>query len=110
MPTHLRKITSGQRQADVLVHEATYAQRDEELANRCMHSTSVVAARVASAAKVKQLILTYFSPRYDTGSQTEPDDLLREARVIFPNTETAYDFMTVEAPRRLSTARDPLSA
>jgi ribonuclease Z len=86
--------------ADLLIHEATYAQRDEELALRSLHSTSSIAARVASAANAKRLILTHISPRYGPGDEIGPDDLLNEARAIFPNTELAHDFLTVEVPRR----------
>lgn len=89
------------RDADVLIHEATYAQRDEELARRSLHSTSRMAARVAQEAEVKQLLITHISPRYIVGNPIEPDDLLAEARAIFPNTEMAHDFLTVEVPRRL---------
>ena len=84
------------RDADVLIHEATFSSRDTENAYRSMHSTTEMAARVAQEAEVKQLILTHISPRYVPGSEIEPDDLLREARAIFPNTELAYDFMRFE--------------
>ena len=89
------------RDADVLIHEATFAQQDEELAQQSMHSTTVMAAEVAAQAGVKQLIITHFSPRYIPGQRITPDDLLREARAVFPNTEMARDFLTVEVPRRL---------
>jgi ribonuclease Z len=86
--------------ADVLIHEATYAHRDEELARRSLHSTSVMAARVALEAGAKQLLLTHISPRYMPGNRIEPDELLSEARAVFPNTEMAHDFLTVEVARR----------
>jgi ribonuclease Z len=87
------------RDADLLIHEATYAHVDEELAYRGMHSTSVMAARVAAEAGVRQLIMTHFSPRYAPGGPLEPNELLREARVVFPETEMAHDFMTVDVAR-----------
>jgi ribonuclease Z len=86
--------------SDVLIHEATYAHRDEELARRSLHSTSVMAARVALEAGAKQLLMTHISPRYMPGNPVEPDELLSEARAIFPNTEMAHDFLTVEVARR----------
>lgn len=86
--------------ADVLVHEATFAHQDAELAYQRLHSTSTMAAQVALAAQVQQLIMTHFSPRYAPGNQLEIKDLLLEARAIFPNTELASDFLTVEIPRR----------
>ena len=87
------------RDADVLIHEATYAHLDEELAYRSLHSTSIMAARVALAAQARLLVLTHFSPRYAPGNPIEPKDLLREARAIFPNTELAADFLSIEVAR-----------
>lgn len=87
------------RGADVLVHEATYAIADEELARRSLHSTTGMAARVASQAGVKQLLITHFSPRYAPGGPIEPEELLREARAIFPDTLMARDFFTFDIPR-----------
>jgi ribonuclease Z len=86
--------------ADVLIHEATFAHQDAELAYQRLHSTSTMAAQVALAAQVQQLIITHLSPRYAPGNVIEPKDLLLEARSIFPNTEMAADFLTVNIPRR----------
>jgi len=86
--------------ADVLIHEATFAHQDAELAYQRLHSTSTMAAQVALAAQVQQLIITHLSPRYAPGNSIEPKDLLLEARSIFPNTEMAVDFLTVNIPRR----------
>ena len=60
------------------------------------HSTSTMAAQTALAAGVTQLMLTHLSPRYVPGNPVTPDDLLNEARAIFPNTELAKDFLSVE--------------
>ena len=89
------------RDADLLVHEATFAHQDAQLAFDRLHSTSTMAAQVALGAGVKQLIMTHFSPRYAPGNSVVLDDLLQEARAIFPHTELAYDFLTYEVPRRL---------
>ncbi|MGI0489058.1 ribonuclease Z [Pantanalinema rosaneae CENA516] len=86
--------------ADVLIHEATFAHQDAELAYQSLHSTSTMAAQVALAAQVKQLIMTHFSPRYLPGNGLELKDLLQEARSIFPQTELASDLWTFEIPRR----------
>lgn len=85
---------------DVLIHEATFAHQDAELAFQRLHSTSTMAAQVALAAQVQQLIMTHFSPRYGPGNGVELKDLLAEARSIFPQTELASDFWTYEIPRR----------
>ncbi|XPM52863.2 MAG: ribonuclease Z [Leptolyngbya sp. IPPAS B-1204] len=86
--------------ADVLVHEATFSHQDAELAYQRLHSTSTMAAQVALAAQVKQLIMTHFSPRYAPGNAIVLDDLLAEAKAIFPRTIMAHDFFTYEIPRR----------
>ena len=88
------------QEADVLIHEATFAHQDAQMAFESLHSTSTMAAQVALAAQVKQLIMTHFSPRYTPGNSMDVKDLLEEARAIFPRTMLAYDFLTYEVPRR----------
>lgn len=85
---------------DVLIHEATFSHQDAQMAIDRLHSTSTMAAQVALAARAKLLLMTHFSPRYGPGNDIVLDDLLQEARAIFPNTEMAYDFLTYEVPRR----------
>jgi ribonuclease Z len=92
------------READVLIHEATYAVEDEDLARRSLHSTTAMAARVAVEARARQLLITHLSPRYAPGNAVEPLDLLAEARTIFPRTELAQDFLTISVPPRRTTA------
>jgi len=92
------------RDADLLIHEATFASEDEDLAQRSLHSTARMAARVAVEAGAKQLLLTHLSPRYALGNTLGPDDLLGEARATFPRTELAHDFLTIEVPRHQSSA------
>ncbi len=88
---------------DVLIHEATFSHQDAQLAIDRLHSTSTMAAQVALAAGVKQLIMTHFSPRYAPGNDIQLEDLRQEARAIFPNTEMAYDFWTYEVERHRPT-------
>jgi ribonuclease Z len=75
--------------ADVLVHEATYAN-DFPDANKHGHSTSAQAAFIAKAARVRTLYLTHISPRY-----TNAKPLVDEARKIFPETHEAKDLLAV---------------
>lgn len=84
------------KDADLLIHEATFAHQDADMAYQRLHSTSTMAAQAALNAGVKKLIMTHFSPRYAPGNALQLDDLLSEARMIFPNTSMAYDFMTYE--------------
>jgi ribonuclease Z len=79
------------RGADVLIHEATYAEDMLAEAEERGHSTAAGAARVAAEAGVGLLFLTHFSVRYRDVNQ-----LLDEARAIFPNTEAAADLMAFD--------------
>jgi len=83
------------RGADVLVHEATFAEELIERAEEDLHSTPGGAALVARKAKVKRLVLTHISARYG-----DPKVLLEEAKKIFPNTVVAEDFMRIEVPMK----------
>ncbi len=73
--------------AKLFVCEATYSDRDKELAESHLHMTAKQAAELARKAKAKHLILTHFSARYQNTYE-----LLKEARSIFPNTDAAEDF------------------
>ncbi|MGD1921724.1 MAG: ribonuclease Z, partial [Pleurocapsa sp.] len=86
--------------ADVLIHEATFAHQDADKAFEKMHSTTTMAAQVALMAGVKQLIMTHFSPRYAIGNPIQLDDRKSEARAIIPTTKLADAVYTYEVPRR----------
>ncbi|MFN6560459.1 MAG: ribonuclease Z [Nostoc sp. ChiSLP01] len=88
------------KDVDVLIHEATFAHQDADMAFQRLHSTSTMAAQTALAAGAHRLIMTHFSPRYAPGNNLELKDLLQEARAIFKSTDMAYDFMVHEVPRR----------
>ncbi len=74
------------RGADALVVEATYLEEEADLARRFAHLTARQAATLAAEAGVGRLILTHLSRRY------REQDVLREAREVFPNTVVARDF------------------
>ncbi|AFZ23958.1 RNAse Z [Cylindrospermum stagnale PCC 7417] len=86
--------------ADVLIHEATFAHQDADMAFQRLHSTTTMAAQTALAAGAHRLIMTHFSPRYAPGNTLDLQDLLQEARAIFPSTDMAHDFMVYDVPRR----------
>lgn len=76
--------------ADLLIHESSYADSEKELAAERMHSSASEAARIAKAAKAKMLLLTHISARYKSADQIE-----RDARKTFKNTIVAKDGYTV---------------
>ncbi len=92
------------READLLIHESTYSHKETEMAYERGHSTATMAAQIASKAKVNQLILTHLSPRYTPGNATSPNDLLNEAKAIFPNTQLARDFLQIEVKKRCNSS------
>jgi len=65
---------------DLLYHEATFLQSEEELAGKTMHSTAKQAASIALKANVKQLILGHYSTRYESITTFK-----EEAETIFDN-------------------------
>jgi ribonuclease Z len=74
------------RDANVLVIEATFLERDASIARGFGHLTAAEAAKLAATSDVKQLVLTHISGRY-------PDEeILAEAAKAFPNSRIAMDF------------------
>jgi ribonuclease Z len=80
------------KDADLLVHEATFGDEEHDRALDTAHSTAREAARVAREAGVKRLVLTHVSSRYDT----DVGPLLKEAREEYPKVEFARDGLIVE--------------
>jgi ribonuclease Z len=78
--------------ADLLVHEATFANEEKERARETLHATAAEAAEVAKLAGVGLLALTHVSTRYFG------PELAREAREIFPETVVPRDFDVIEVP------------
>ncbi len=78
------------KDADLLIHDATFMEEDEGKA----HADVKQAAKAAKDAGVKKLILTHLSRRYST--QEEIDEMGEKARKIFPNSVVAEDFMKVQ--------------
>jgi ribonuclease Z len=83
--------------ADFLVHEATFAKGEEQLAFDYFHSTTRQAAEIAKQASCKHLCLTHISSRYDRQAWLE---LVGEAKEIFPQTDIAEDFKEFNIPFR----------
>jgi ribonuclease Z len=85
------------RDADLLIHEATFSKGEEKLAFDYFHSTTQQAAEVAKLAGSKQLCLTHISSRYDRQAWQE---LVEEAQEIFTNTDIAEDFKEINIPSK----------
>lgn len=87
------------KNADVLIHEATFAHDDLDLALRGGHSTALQAAEIAGTANAQTLIMTHFSVRYDGKDGPGVETLLHEAQSVFPNTLIASDFWSFNLKR-----------
>ncbi len=83
--------------ADVLVHEATFAKDEAELAHRYYHATSEQAAKLAADCGVQCLIMTHFSSRY---KGDEMEQLVTEARAHLTHAYAARDHWTYVIPRK----------
>lgn len=79
--------------ADALVIEATYLEAEKELAEKFGHLTARSAAELARDAGVGTLILTHISRRY------RGEQVLEEAREVFPSVYVARDFDRFQVKR-----------
>jgi ribonuclease Z len=89
-PCETLRIAS--HEADLLLHEATFAEEERERAAETGHSTAAQAATLAREAGVTMLALTHFSTRYPVGV------LRDEARAIFQRTVLPRDFDSIQIP------------
>jgi ribonuclease Z len=83
------------KDADYLIHEATFSREEPEMAHEYFHSTTAQAAKTAKNANAKHLILTHISSRY-TGADSEM--LRAESAEIFPDTVIAEDLLGIKVP------------
>lgn len=79
------------RGVNLLYHDATYCEGDEELAAKYDHSTASQAAEFAKACCAGKLLLGHFSSRYKT-----EDCFLECATRYFPNILLADEGVTVK--------------
>ncbi len=73
--------------ADVLICESTYAEREAAYAENYKHLTASQAATIAKKAKSKLLVLTHIAQRYEHNLKV----IEKEAKKIFKNTKIVKD-------------------
>lgn len=83
---------SAAADADLLVHDASFAEEEVQRAAETGHSTVAQAAAVAAEAHVKLLALVHISSRYHVGK------VIEEAREVFEPTVAPKDFDVIELP------------
>ena len=79
--------------ADILIYDSTFSNKEYEKAVYTFHSTSAEAAEMALRSKSSMLILTHFSARY-----SNVKELIEEAKHIFSNVYAAEDLMRIRIP------------
>ena len=79
------------KNSDLLISESTFSSEFEEKAKKHKHLTAKQAAEIAKKAKVKKLVLTHISQRY----QKEPEKILKDAKKIFKNSVIVKDLDNV---------------
>jgi ribonuclease Z len=79
-------------EAQVLVHDASFADAEVDRAGETGHSTARQAAALAVDAEVDMLALVHISSRYDIRA------VLAEAREEFPEAIAPRDFDVIEVP------------
>jgi ribonuclease Z len=83
------------RDADLLVCESTFLDREADLAETYTHLTAKQAARIARTAGARRLVLTHFSQRYD-----DEGAFADEARTVFHDVHASRDLDRVAVPAR----------
>jgi ribonuclease Z len=78
--------------AELLVHDASFAEEEAQRAADTGHSTVGQAAAVAREAEVKLLALVHISSRYHVGQ------VLEEAKEVFDPTVAPRDFDVIDLP------------
>jgi ribonuclease Z len=89
-PCELALVAS--HEAELLVHEASFADDEAQRAHETKHSTARQAARLAAEAQVRMLALVHISSRYHVGA------VLDEAHQEFPGAVAPRDFDVIEIP------------
>lgn len=83
---HKPDIVAQIKGVDLLYHEATFLEAEEQLAHTTRHSTAKAAASIAQAAEVGALVLGHYSTRY-----TSIVPFKEEAQSIFKSVLLADD-------------------
>jgi len=89
-PCEMTRVAA--HEAELLVHDGTFAEEEAARAAETGHSTAREAAELAAAANARMLALVHVSTRYHVVR------VLDEARATFPNAHAVRDFDLVEIP------------
>jgi ribonuclease Z len=77
---NINKIIEFVHDSDTLYCEAYFLEKDRDRAIERSHLTAKTAGRIAREARVKNLVVMHFSPKYRKESETPEDEAMREFR------------------------------
>jgi len=83
-------IVAHSEGADLLVHDSCFAESEKQAATEKFHSTAKQAAESAFKARVKKLLLSHISNRYDDRTV-----LLKEAKSVFEQSFLAKEGLEI---------------
>ena len=89
-------VLEASMDADLLIHDGSFADEMADWAEESMHSTAGEVAALAKEAGVRKLVLTHISSRYT--DDVEP--ILKDSKKVFENVIVAEDLMELEIPYR----------
>ncbi len=90
------KLADVAKDADILIHDATYDETEAQKASEFCHATAGQAGEAAAAASAGTLVLVHISSRY-----TGPENHIADAAKNFPGTIVAPDDLTlIDVPFR----------
>jgi ribonuclease Z len=75
---NIKKIIDLVRDSDTLYCEAYFLEKDRERALERFHLTAKTAGKIAKEAKVKNLVVMHFSPKYRKQIETPEEEAMRE--------------------------------
>lgn len=90
VPCEMTRVAA--HEAELLVHDGSFAEEEVERAAETGHSTARQAAELALEASVKLLALVHVSSRYNVRA------VLDEARAVLPGALAPRDFDVVDVP------------
>lgn len=92
---YLPSIAKEVRGSDLLICEGMFADELADQAKEKKHMTARQAATIARDAQVRRMAMIHYSPRY---TDRELDQLLQEAREVYPSAELTRDRMNFDIP------------
>lgn len=83
---YMPELSDWLQDVDLLYHETTFMQKDEDLAKKTFHSTCLQAAMIAKNAHAKKLLMGHYSSRYE-----DEGAMLAECKLEFENSHFSRD-------------------